>query len=94
MAIMKKTKHYFLKSFKSEFMKKEKIDYTPHFLTHVPGGRRLDIVYQSGKTFRQNNCHYPERYVRTLIDKPELEPIREAYYNGKPFYFNGKFNFS
>jgi hypothetical protein len=75
-------------------MKKENKDYTPHYLTHVPGGTRLLIVYESGKTFSQNNCHYPERYLKTLLNNPEVEPIREAFYKGKPFYFNGKFNLS
>jgi hypothetical protein len=75
-------------------MKKENKDYTPHFLTHVSGGSRLDIVYHSGKTFRQRNCHYPEKYLKALLNNPEVEPIREAFYNEKPIYFNGKFNLS
>jgi hypothetical protein len=75
-------------------MKKEDKDYTPHSLTHTPGGAQLVIIYHSGKTFRQRNCHYPERYLKALLNNPEVEPIREAFYNEKPIYFNGKFNLS
>lgn len=73
-------------------MKKEIKDYTPHFLTQVPGGAKLVITYESGKSFSQRNCHYPEKYLKTLLNNPEVEPIREAFWDGRPIYFNGKFN--
>ena len=75
-------------------MKKKDTDYTPHFLTLVPGGKRLDITYESGETFRHNNCHHPEKYVKALLGNPEVGAIRHAFYEGKPIYFNGKFNLS
>lgn len=71
-------------------MKKEKIDYTPHPLTRIPGGGTLSIEYLSGKLFTQNNCHYPERYLKSLLNNPEVEPIKSASYEGKLVYNNGK----
>jgi hypothetical protein len=67
-------------------MKKEKIDYTPHPLTRIPGGGTLQIEYLSGKLFTQKNCHYPDRYLNSLIANPEVEPVKKALYEGKLIY--------
>ena len=71
-------------------MKKMEIDYTPHPLTRIPGGGTLQIEYLSGKLFKQNNCHYPERYLKSLLANPEVEPIKTAFYEGKLVYTNDK----
>ena len=72
-------------------MKKEKIDYTPHPLTRIPGGNTLVIHYESGRSYRQNNCHYPHNYLKSLIEGGKTEPIHKALFDGEVIYSNGKF---
>ena len=72
-------------------MKKENIDYTPHPLTRIPGGSTLVIHWESGKSERQPNCHYPDKYLKAILAKPGVGVIHKALFDGEVIYSNGKF---
>lgn len=71
-------------------MKKTALDFTPHPLTSIPGGSTLVIHWESGKTQRQPNCHYPEKYLKKLLESSEVGTIHRAVFDGRTIYTRGK----
>ena len=65
--------------------------YVLHPLSAVPGGRKLLIEFESGKSYLQQNCHMPKKYIDAVLKASKQGPIRKAYYDGLLIYANPSF---
>lgn len=65
--------------------------YALHPLSSIPGGRGLFIEFESGKSYLQQNCHVPKKYIEAVLKANKQGPIRKAYYDGLLIYANPSF---